>query len=174
MADRARVLLFTGDGKGKTTAALGTVLRAGGHGMRAMVIQFVKSDARTGEIAGLNIIGADIMQTGLGFIPPPDNPEYEKHCQAARAGMEEAEKAVGSSMYDVIVLDEICVAVWKGLVPEKDVLALIEKAPSGICIILTGRGAADALIGAADTVTEMRMVKHGYRAGIPEQKGVEY
>jgi cob(I)alamin adenosyltransferase len=174
MADRARVLLFSGDGKGKTTAALGTLLRAGGHGMRGLVIQFVKSDSRTGEIAGLNILGADIMQTGRGFIPSPDKPEYEEHRRAARTGMEEAGKAVASGMYDIIVLDEICVAVWKGLVSEEDVLALIAKAPSGICLILTGRGATEALIGAADTVTEMRMVKHGYQAGIPEQKGVEY
>ena len=133
----SRILLFTGEGKGKTTAALGMVLRASGHGLRSLVIQFVKSDRSTGELAGAKYL--------------PDGREN-----------------------DLIVLDEICHAVAKGLLPEEEVIDAIRRAGPDTCIVLTGRGATPGLVAVADTVTEMHCRKHGFAAGCKARKGVEF
>lgn len=170
-----RILLFTGDGKGKTTAALGMALRACGHGQRVLVIQFVKSDASTGEIAGISHLpGAELRQAGLGFIPPGTDPAFEEHCRAAEAGLDEAALALSSGGYDLVILDEICLAVSRCLLQEKDVAGMLKNACPETCIVLTGRDAPPGLLDLADTVTEMRMVRHGLAAGIRAQKGVEY
>jgi len=175
MNRKNRILLFTGDGKGKTTAALGMAVRASGHGQRVLVIQFIKSDASTGEIAGMkHLPGVELRQTGLGFIPPEADPAFEKHRLAAGNGLKEAAQAASSGNYDLVILDEICLTVTRNLLREEDVMAMLEKAAPGTCIVLTGRGAPPGLMDMADTVTEMRMVRHGLAAGIRAQKGVEY
>ncbi len=172
---KARVVLFTGDGKGKTTAALGMVMRASGHGLKSLIVQFVKSDATTGEIeACRHLPGVTIVQTGLGFVPKSTAPEFSGHVKAAENGMKAAEDAVASGQHDMIVLDEICIAVAKELLDEKRVITLIEKAGPHMCLVLTGRNAAPGLIAGADTVTEMRLVKHGLNDGIQAQAGVEH
>jgi cob(I)alamin adenosyltransferase len=170
---KLRTLIFTGDGKGKTTAALGMVLRAAGHGQRVLVIQFIKANAKTGELASCQRLpGVEIVQMGRGFVPRMTDPRFDAHRQAALEAMERASKAVAAGGYDLIVLDEICTAVAKNLVAEERVLELLRNA-SG-CIVLTGRGATTALIEMADTVTEMRCVKHGLTGGIQAQTGVEF
>jgi len=175
MENKKRILLFTGDGKGKTTAALGMALRASGHGLKILILQFVKSDASTGEMdACRHISGMVLEQTGRGFVPVPSEPEYQKHVDAARNGLARAEAALASGDYDMVILDEICMAVVKGLLSEEDVLAVLRKAVSPICVVLTGRGATEGLVAAADTVTEMRLVKHGLANGIIAQPGVEH
>lgn len=170
-----RIILFTGDGKGKTTAALGMVLRASGHGMKSLVIQFVKSDADTGELAACRqISGVEIVQAGRGFVPDRTDPLFQEHRQAAEQGMDLAERALLSGGYDLVILDEICIAVWKGLLDEKRIIDAVLKGGPGTCVVMTGRNATAGLTSLADTVTEMRMVKHGFTEGFEAQKGVEY
>jgi cob(I)alamin adenosyltransferase len=170
-----RILLFTGDGKGKTTAALGVVLRAAGHGQKCLVIQFVKGDGGTGEAgAGRILPGVEIVQMGRGFIPIQKHPHFQDHCQAASDAMTFAEQALDTGSYDLIVLDEVCIAVHKKLIEEDRVLELLKKETTVSCIILTGRHASQRLIEAADTVTEMHCVKHALQGGNTAQRGVEY
>ncbi len=170
-----RTLLFTGDGKGKTTAALGMALRAAGHGQRVLIVQFVKNDATTGELAACaHLPGVDIVQTGCGFIPPVHSPAFAAHCEAAVSGLSRAASALASDHLDVLILDEVCVAVAKGLLQEGAVLQLLRSRTRPVCVVLTGRGATQGLLDAADTVTEMRCVAHGLTQGITAQAGVEY
>ncbi|MDI6795043.1 MAG: cob(I)yrinic acid a,c-diamide adenosyltransferase, partial [bacterium] len=111
MKNSGRILIFTGEGKGKTTAALGMAFRACGHGMQALVIQFIKNEAGTGEIAaGKHLPGLEIIQTGQGFVPPETDPQFSRHQKAAQEGLCLAAEAIKSRKYDLIVLDEICTA----------------------------------------------------------------
>jgi cob(I)alamin adenosyltransferase len=188
MTDRPRILLFTGDGKGKTTAALGLALRAAGHGAAAIILQFLKAPAEpgaapAGESAAAHLLrDVVIAQVGLGFVPPEGDPRRPEHRDAARAGLRRAEQAIASGVYPGILLDEICLAVSLGLLEEAAVIAAVRKAAPGTCIVLTGRGAiptdahrgAPGLIDLADTVTEMRCVKHAYDSGTAAQRGVEF
>lgn len=171
----SRVLIFTGDGKGKTTAALGMALRAIGHGMKVKIIQFVKADPCIGEIAALNMLpGVEIVQTGLGFVPADSSPKIEDHRQAGQAGLKIAQETISSGAYSLVVLDEVCFAVARHLVAEEDVVELVGKASVETTLVLTGRGATPALIELADTVTEMTPIKHGMQSGWPAQEGVEF
>jgi cob(I)alamin adenosyltransferase len=167
--------LFTGEGKGKTTAALGVVLRAAGHGKKCLIVQFIKADSQTGELATCNSLpGVQIIQMGRGFAPSQDHPNFRVHCNAAHVAMVVVERALSSGVYDLVVLDEVCVAIAKKLTDEERVLELLKKDSEVSCIILTGRGASPRLIEAADTVTEMRCVKHALQQGDAAQCGVEY
>ena len=170
-----RVLVFTGDGKGKTTAALGMALRASGHEMRTLVLQFIKNDSASGEIAALErFTGVELRQCGLGFVPPRSDPAFAGHRAAAQDALALAEGSLDSGKYDLIVLDEICTAVAKGLIEEDRVAEMVKRTPADIRLALTGRGATERLIALADTATEMRCIKHGLRSGWTAQKGVEY
>ncbi|MCK5803723.1 MAG: cob(I)yrinic acid a,c-diamide adenosyltransferase [Lentisphaeria bacterium] len=173
-ATAPRILVFTGDGKGKTTAVMGMALRAAGHGLRVRVLQFVKRPPGSGEAASLQALPTVcISQCGRGFIPPPDSPRFAEHRQAACEGLAAVTEEIAAGSWDVVVLDELCVAVAQGLVPEADVLALLEVLPAGIVLAMSGRGATPALIAAADTVTELKCIKHAMDAGRPAQRGVE-
>lgn len=174
MRKNRRLLVFTGDGKGKTTAALGMVLRAAGHGQAVKMIQFIKADSKTGELAASQRLpGVEIVQMGRGFIPPPTSSKHAVHREAAECALAAAIEAVSSDKYDLIVLDEICVALAHGLIAEDKVLEMIQSAPEKLCLVLTGRGASQRLIEEADTVTEMKCVKHALNAGVWAQTGVE-
>jgi len=174
MDRQGRIVLLTGDGKGKTCAALGMSLRAAGHGMRVLFLQFIKHDASTGEIAALaKIPEIDIVQEGLGFVPKPDDAQYSAHHHAAEVALDKARDAVRSCKYSTVVLDEVCGAVTCGLVEEADVMSLLDDIRPDQCLVLTGRGATPAMIEAADTVTDLHHIKHAYEAGVPAQKGVE-
>jgi cob(I)alamin adenosyltransferase len=169
-----RILLFTGDGKGKTTAALGMVLRAAGHGLRTCVIQFIKADAQVGEWLAMPLLPmVEIMQTGLGFLPKTQEGAWARHQDAAAQGWTRATAALADPQVKLIVLDEICVAVARGLLSEETVIAAVRQAQPGCCVVLTGRGATPGLLALADTVTTMQCVKHAYQSGIPAQDGVE-
>ncbi len=175
MKRKNRTLIFTGDGKGKTTAALGMALRASGHGLRTLILQFIKGDPNIGEMEALkNLPGVEMVQMGRGFVPPPTGRTFPEHCQAALRALEASAEALQSRKYDLIILDEICTAVAKGLITEDQVIELIDLSAGDSCLVLTGRGATDRLISKADTVTEMRCLKHGFDEGWPAQKGVEY
>jgi cob(I)alamin adenosyltransferase len=175
MKDAGRILIFTGDGKGKTTAALGMVIRAHGHGIPAAVIQFVKSDTETGEFAALKeMAGVEIVVTGLGFVPRPTDPRFADHRRAAEEGLRIAGEAAISGRYGLVILDEVCMAVTLKLLAEDAVLAVLLEAALDCTIVLTGRGATEGLINAADTVSEVHCITHGFDSGRKAQKGVEF
>ena len=176
-----RILLFTGDGKGKTTAALGMAMRALGHNLPTLIIQFIKCADSTGDgqstgehIMFSRLPGVEIRQAGLGFVPPPSSPKFADHQQAARQALDAAAQVLAAGKYRVIILDEICVAVAKNLLTEEAVIRTVKQAESNAIVVLTGRGASQKLIDLADTVTEMRCVKHGYQQGRQAQEGVEF
>jgi cob(I)alamin adenosyltransferase len=174
MAKTPRILLFTGDGKGKTTAALGMAFRASGHGMRTCVVQFIKSDQTVGEITAANASEwIEIYPVGLGFLPPAGDAKIAQHREAAQAGVQKAAELIASNRYQVVILDEICFAVARDLVEEEQVEELAGKMLSDACLVLTGRDAPPALVSMADTVTEMRAIKHCLDTGRKAQIGVE-
>ncbi len=167
----ARILVFTGDGAGKTSAAMGKVLRLVARGKRVAVVQFLKHDLDTGEIASLARLGVTVEQCGMGFVPAPGSARYPSHRAAAQAGLERARALLVE--HDAVVLDEICGACAKGLVEEAQVLDLFAGLRPGQVCICTGRDATPGIIAAADTVSEIGCVKHALRAGIPAQEGIE-
>ncbi len=167
------VHVYTGDGKGKTTASLGLLVRAVGAGLRVRVFQFLKCGAYS-EIDALaeRFPEVEITQLGSGkFINPKSIPEDE--LRRAADGFAKAREAVLSGAYDLVILDEANGAMSMGLLPVDDVLRLIRERPERTELVLTGRGAPEAVIGAADLCTEMRMVKHYYQKGVPARKGIE-
>lgn len=171
-----RIIVITGDGKGKTTSALGMVVRAVGHGLRACVIQFVKDRRDTGEVRALALLpGVELHVCGDGFVlPSDDGPACENHRRAAEAGLALARRKLADPSYGLIALDEICGAVALGLLGAATVCETITTASPGSVIVLTGRGAPPELVAVADTVSRIECVKHGYDAGCPAQPGVEF
>jgi len=169
------VQIFTGNGKGKTTAALGTVMRAAGHGLKICVIFFIKGDYTYGEYTSLaNLPNVKIASFGLRqFIHKTGgiNPEEKAQAKAALAA---AREAITGGGYDLVVLDEIIVAVYFNLLEIDEVLQLITDKPPHVELILTGRNADSRLIEAADLVTEMVKIKHPFDKGIEARKGIEF
>lgn len=171
----ARTLIFTGEGKGKTTAAFGMVLRAAGHRQSVLVVQFLKSNSATGELlACAHLPQVEVVQMGCGFVPAPEHPAFAEHQQKAREALAFAQQTVLSGKYDLIVLDEICGAIARGLIDEEAVIELLSAPERKACVVLTGRYASARIIEQADTVTEMKCVRHGYTQGIVAQEGVEF
>ncbi len=167
------VQVYTGDGKGKTTAALGLVLRAAGAGLRVYIAHFMKMGDYA-EMIALKRLGDPVTaaQFGTGrFIRGAPEPE---DLAAARNGWEALRNALHSGAYDLVVADEINTAVALGLLSEKDLLQLIADRPRAVELVLTGRGALPSVVAAADLVTEMKAVKHYYAQGVPARKGIEY
>ena len=175
MSEEGRILIFTGDGKGKTTAALGMAIRAHGHAIPVAIIQFVKSDVKTGEFAVLSKLpGVEIFVTGRGFVPAESDPRFAEHRVAAQEGLRIASEAACSGRYGLVILDEGCYAVARNLIPEEHVLRLLKERAPGVTVVLTGRGATEGLIAAADTVSDILCIKHGFDSGRKATKGVEY
>jgi len=168
------VQVYTGDGKGKTTAALGLVFRAAGHGLRSHVIQFMKGDIRYGELAAAQRLAGlvRISQMGRSSFVDRANPDPED-VRLAREALCLAEASLMSGDYDLVVLDEVNVAMDFGLVPVEDVLRLITAKPAHVELVLTGRNAPQAILEAADLVTEMRNVRHYYDHGVRSRRGIE-
>ncbi|MBI3522694.1 MAG: cob(I)yrinic acid a,c-diamide adenosyltransferase [Chloroflexi bacterium] len=172
------VIVFTGDGKGKTTAAIGMAVRASGHGMRIRIIQFIKGAWRTGEEAALARLAPEIElhRAGRGFTVERLRDERisdEEHRAAARAGLEQARAALADPL-DVVVLDEIFGALNAELITEAELLELIAAKPERMHLVLTGRRAPQAVQDAADLVSEMVLRKHPFASGVVAQKGVEF
>jgi cob(I)alamin adenosyltransferase len=166
------VQIYTGDGKGKTTAALGLALRASGHGMRTYVGQFMKGQ-HYGELDALRDIRTITIEQ-YGDVRCIHREEVTlEHVAQARRGLERARQAMLSGQYDVVVLDEVNVTVWFGLLTVEEVLAFLDERPDHVEVILTGRRAPQELIERADLVTEMREVKHYYRQGVTARAGIE-
>ncbi len=170
------ILVNTGDGKGKTTAALGMALRAWGQGMKVLVLQFIKGGWKYGELKAAEKLGPnfEMRQMGEGFIKGPGDQSLEEHRQAAAEALEAAGTEISSGKYDLIILDEILYAIHYGLVALDDALDLMAKKPDRLHLVLTGRNAPPEIIEQADLVTEMKEIKHHYNKGIPAQKGIEF
>ncbi len=165
--------VYTGDGKGKTTAALGLALRASGYGMRSYIGQFMKGQ-HYGELIALHDHPyITIEQYGDLRCCIRREEVIPEHVAQARRGLERAREAMCSGHYDVVVLDEVNVALWFGLLTIKEVLTLLEERPDNVEVILTGRRAPQELIERADLVTEMQEVKHYYQQGVSARRGIE-
>lgn len=171
------VVVITGNGKGKTTGAMGMVLRAAGHGLRTCIVQFMKGDLYSGEWDGVKLLGGlvELHATGKGFCGIRGNPySREEHRANAQAGLALAREKMLSGQYDIVVLDEINNAVKLRLVDLDQLLALLEERPQKLHLVLTGRNAADEVIERADTVSEVNEIKHAYRKEIEPQPGIDY
>ena len=168
------LIVNTGDGKGKTTAALGMAFRALGHGMRVCVIQFIKGTWKYGELSSAKRF-EDLLEfhvRGNGFTWKSDN--LEKDRAIAREAWELAKEKVASGDFGLVVLDELTYLIKFDMVDEDEIVSALARRPVGLHIVVTGRHASDKLVAAADLVTEMQMVKHPLKSGIRAQKGVEF
>ena len=169
------VQVYTGDGKGKTTASLGLVLRAAGYGHRSCIVSFMKGDPNYGELRFIreHMPMVDYHLAGrMSFVDPAD-PDPED-VAIAQQGLQIARDAVMSGDYHVVVLDEVNVAAGLGLVSTDDILQLIADKPEHVEIVLTGRDVPDEFVEAAGLVSEVRSVKHFYDGGIPARRGIEF
>lgn len=171
---RGLVIVFTGHGKGKTSAALGIALRATGHKMFVSIVQFIKGDGATGEALASERLAPELefVSLGKGFVDAV-NP-HEDHRKAAEAALLQARQRMLSGSWDILVLDEINVAVSLGLIPLAEVMALVRDKPPKLHLILTGRDAHPELIAVADMATEMRCLKHPFDIGVPALRGVDF
>jgi cob(I)alamin adenosyltransferase len=172
--ERGLIQVYTGEGKGKTTAALGLALRAAGHGLRVEIIQFLKGWPGYGELIGVAWLPTvAIHPFGRSGWVHPAQPQPEDYERATRA-LAYARQIVTSGKADIVVLDEIDVALDYGLLDLEVVLALLDSKPPAVELILTGRNAHPEIVSRADLVTEMRKVKHPYDRGIGGRKGIEF
>ena len=169
--EKARILILTGPGKGKTTSALGMILRALGHGKKVLLVRFCKTEF-SGELPALAALNGITIHSGdCGMTPPPDHPDFPRHVRCARELFAFAQSAAPG--FDMIVLDEICGVTARNMVDESAVAAFLSTLRPNQSAILTGRDAGPLLIEAADTVSEIRSVKHGYQQGVAAQDGIE-
>jgi cob(I)alamin adenosyltransferase len=171
---RGQIQVYTGDGKGKTTAALGLALRAAGYGYRTYFGQFMKARP-SGERTAARKLGGLITFAAFGhpdWIRRMDRPKPED-LERARRGFARCRTAMRSGRYDIVVLDEINVALHFGLLNLADVLAFLDERPPSVEVVLTGRRAPAALLHRAGLVTEMKAVKHYFSAGVPARRGIE-
>jgi cob(I)alamin adenosyltransferase len=170
------VLINTGPGKGKTTAALGTALRAVGSGMRVLVLQFLKGSWHYGELDAVLPFGDNFVlkQMGRGFVKVGGAETDPEDIRLVQEAWTEARTAIQSGDWDLVVLDEINYAIGYGMLDPAVVADSLRNRPEMVHVILTGRNAHPLLVELADTVTEMREVKHAYQKGILAQRGIEY
>ena len=171
--NKGLVIVNTGDGKGKTTAALGLVLRAWGRGMKVIVLQFIKhTTANFGEQRAAKKMGIEMRAMGDGFTWR--SRDLEKTADMAVAHWEDCKEIIASGKHDIVVLDEFTYPLHYGWIPVEDVIQVLKDRPPMQHVIITGRNAPEALVEFADLVTEMRVVKHPYQQGIKAQPGVEF
>lgn len=184
METKGLVLINTGTGKGKTTAALGTAIRAWGDGQKVLILQFIKGAWKYGELKAIETLGKaegriEIRPMGDGFVfhnkKDPENEErLAEKKELARRAWDMVRKEVMSGAWDLVVLDEINYAIHFGMLETEEVAGLIRERPPRLNMILTGRYAPEELIYLADTVTEMTLVKHAFQKGIRARKGIEF
>ncbi len=171
------LVVYTGNGKGKTTAALGMCVRAVGYNWKVCVIQFVKGSWKYGELKGIKRLepNVELNVVGEGFVGIiDDKKEFSEHQTAARKGLELARAKMASGEYPLVILDELNVALHLGLILREEVESLLETRSPLQHLVITGRDAADWLIDRADLVTEMKEIKHPFQQGILAQKGIDW
>jgi cob(I)alamin adenosyltransferase len=177
MLQRGLVIVYTGKGKGKTTAALGIVLRAVGHGYKVGMIQFIKGEWYYGELTSSKRLEPEfeMIAAGRGFVGIIDDDHpIEDHQRAAREAITLAKEKIASGIYDIMVLDEVNYAAKLNLISEQDILDIIAARPEKTSLVLTGNYVPESVIAAADLVTEMREIKHPYQKGIKARKGIDF
>lgn len=165
------VLVHTGDGKGKSTSAFGLALRGVGHGMKVVIVQFIKGNRDPAELGCLERLGVQIIRAGEGFTWEVRNDTRQQ--ELARWGFERAQEALDQGA-DILILDEVNIVLGKGFLPLDDVLGLLRARRPEVHVVCTGRHAPDGLIDAADLVTRHELVKHPFQRGIKAQAGVEF
>jgi len=173
---RGLIIVNTGPGKGKTTAAMGTALRAVGNGMRVLMLQFIKGSWHYGELDAVKALGDNfiVKQMGRGFVKiGAEKPDPEDVRMVEEAWIEGA-RAIQSGEWDLVILDEINYAISYGMLDPAKVVDALRHKPDMVHVILTGRNAHPTIVELADTVTEMRQVKHAYEKGVLAQRGIEY
>jgi cob(I)alamin adenosyltransferase len=171
------LIVYTGNGKGKTTAALGMCVRAVGYGWRVKIFQFVKGSWKYGELEGIKRLAPEVeLQTvGEGFVGiVDDTKKFEEHQAAALKGLGQAAGAISSGDHPLVILDELNVALDLGLLSREQVERVLDMRHEMQHLVITGRGAPDWLIERADLVTEMGEIKHPYQLGIMAQRGVDW
>jgi cob(I)alamin adenosyltransferase len=178
MENKGLIIVHTGDGKGKTTAALGMALRAWGNHMRVLILQFIKGSWSYGELEAIKALSSaegciDIRQGGLGFSQRGDGAQ-EEHRRAAVELLQMAVDELQSDAWDMVILDEFNYAYSFGFIQADELEALLSVRPAHTHLIFTGRNASEELIERADLVTEMRLIKHPFQKGIKAQKGIEF
>lgn len=166
------LMIFTGNGKGKTTAAMGTAVRAVGHGKKVGVVQFIKGKWDNGEFNLLKTHDVDFFMMGTGFTW--ETQDRKKDIAAANRVWQDAKQMLSDPTYDLIVLDEITYMTTYQYIPIDEIIAVLETRPKHQSIILTGRDCDERLAALADTLTEMRAVKHGFNNGIKAQRGIDW
>jgi cob(I)alamin adenosyltransferase len=171
------IIVLTGPGKGKTTAALGTALRAVGQGLKVLMVQFIKGSWHYGELDAAKLLGEErvkILPMGRGFVKVGAEKPHPEDVRMVEEAWQFARGEILSGRYDLVILDEINYAIsYKMLAPEP-VVETLKNRPENVHVILTGRNAHPALLEVADMVTEMREVKHPYQKGVLAQRGIEY
>ncbi|MGD9158839.1 MAG: cob(I)yrinic acid a,c-diamide adenosyltransferase [Desulfobacteraceae bacterium] len=174
MNEKGLLMVFTGDGKGKTTSALGMALRSAGHNKKVCFIQFIKGSWKYGEMESIKKFKdtIDFHVIGKGFTWKSENLEEDK--KLAREAWDFARKMIESGKYNMIVLDEFTYLLNYNILDLESVIDTLTEKPSDLHIAITGRGAPEMLMDTADLVTEMRVVKHPYKTGIRAQKGIEF
>ena len=171
------VVVITGHGKGKTTTALGLMVRACGHDMRVSIVQFMKGDIYAGEWDGVKKMACqvELIPTGKGFCGIEGNPyPFKEHRANAQEAILIVHEKMASRQWDILILDEINNALYMKLVDLEQVLEILRKRPPAMHLVLTGRDAHPDVVDMADTVSEVREVKHAYRKGIEPQPGIDY
>jgi len=173
MASRGRILVNTGNGKGKTTAALGLAFRALGHGLRVCVVQFLKGRGEYGErVFARGLDDLEWHVCGKGFVFKKE--EIAADRQVALEGFRLAGDKIKSDLYDLVVLDEITYLPLYGFLDVEEIVGLLRRKPPRLHVVLTGRNAHQSLIDIADTVTKKGVVKHAYEEGVKAQRGIEF
>ena len=170
-------IVYTGKGKGKTTAALGIALRATGYEKKICMIQFIKGSWHYGEMDSAKRLEPEfeMIAVGKGFVGIIDDKSTkEDHERIAKEAIKISNEKIQSGNYDIIILDEINYAVNLGLISMEDVLNLIKLKPQGVDLVLTGNYAKDEVIEAADLVTEMKEIKHPFRQGVKAKEGIDF
>jgi cob(I)alamin adenosyltransferase len=173
---RGLIIVNTGPGKGKTTAAMGTGLRAVGQGLRVLMLQFLKGSWHYGELDAVQAFGDRFVmkQMGRGFVKVGGAETDPEDVRLVEEAWLEAEQAIQSGQWDLVILDEINYAISYGMLDPARVVESLKKKPATVHVILTGRNAHPTIVELADTVTEMRQVKHAYEKGVEAQRGIEY
>jgi cob(I)alamin adenosyltransferase len=173
---RGLIIVNTGPGKGKTTAAMGTALRAVGNGMKVLMLQFLKGSWHYGELDAVKAFGDNFImkQLGRGFVKVGGAETDPEDIRMVEEAWQESREAILSGKWDLVILDEINYAISYGMLDPEKVVETLKQKPEMVHVILTGRNAHAKIVEIADTVTEMRQVKHAYEAGILAQRGIEY
>ena len=175
--EKGLLIVYTGNGKGKTTASLGMTVRAVGYDWQVCIVQFIKGSWKYGELDGIKRLepNVELNVMGEGFVGIiDDDKSFEEHRTAAKKAYDLALAKICSDKYQLVILDELNVAVSLGLITDEEMQALIEQRPEMLHLVITGRGATQWLVDKADLVTEMTEIKHPYQKGILAQRGIDW